>query len=259
MSKINSLEEMRKFEVYADNLILSDSYFSVRVDGRGFHTEVKKLGMKRPFDRILREALNKSIIEVMKDFNCVFAYTESDECTFLFDKDNDKFDRRHEKIVSLVASKMSVAFIKQFPNHNTSLPSFDARVLVLPTKEEVIKCFQWRQMDSHRNAISTYCFWNLVKSGKNERQAQKEMVGKNDSYKNELLFSKFGINYNNVSNWEKKGTMFYWKYYKKNGFNPITNEKVKAIRKEIVSEDVGIHFRKDNLNKWLNKGIYKLR
>ncbi len=258
MKEENSLEEMVKFERFAELDIISDSFFAIRVDGRSFHTEVKKMKIERPFDKKLRNAINKAIKAVMKDFGSVFAYTESDECTFLFPKNLDIFDRRVEKLVSLIASKMSVEFAKSSIVKN-SCPTFDARILVLPTEEQVIRCFQWRQMDSHRNAISTQCFWRLVKSGKSERKAQKIMLGMKDKDKNELLFSEFGVNYNDTPQWQRKGTMFYIKEYIKIGYNPIKKQKEKALRKKILLEDVKVHFRFDNLNQWINKGIEVLQ
>ena len=198
--------------------------------------------------------MNKAIKTVMKDFNCRFAYTESDECTFLFYADSEMFDRRVEKLVSLVAAKMSVAFAKSNIVKNTkSIPTFDARLLILPSQYHIIKCFQWRQMDSHRNAISTQCFWRLVKSGKSKKESQRIMSEMKDKDKNELLFKEFGINYNNTPEWQRKGTMFYTKSYKKKGYNPITKKEEIAIREKIISEDVKIHFNKWNLEEWLLK------
>ena len=251
---INSLEEMRKFERYNGLSIIPDCFFAIRVDGRSFHTEVKKMKMERPFDKKLRNAINKAVKSVMKDFGCLFAYTESDEVTFLFPKSSELFDRRQEKLVSLVASKMSVEFAKSKIAKGTC-PTFDARILELPSDDLVIKCFQWRQMDSHRNAISTQCFWRLVKSGESERKATKILEGMKDSDKNELLFNKFNCNYNNTPEWTRKGTMFFIKEYTKRGYNPIKKQEEKAIRKKIVCENVKVHFRKDNLKEWLNKGV----
>ncbi len=251
---INKLEEMQKFERYHEVSILPHCFFAIRVDGRSFHTEVKKMNMERPFDRKLRNAINKAIKSVMKDFGCLFAYTESDEATFLFPKQSDLFDRRVEKLVSLVASKMSVEFARSKIAKGTC-PTFDARIIELPSDDLVISCFQWRQMDSHRNAISTQCFWRLVKGGESERKATRILKGLNDSAKNELLFSRFECNYNNTPEWTRKGTMFYIKEYTKKGYNPIKKREEKALRKKIVCEDVKVHFRKDNLEEWLNKGV----
>lgn len=251
---INSLEEMRKFERYNKLSILLDCFFAIRVDGRSFHTEVKKMKMKRPFDKKLRNAINKAVKSVMKDFGCLFAYTESDEVTFLFPKSSEMLDRRQEKLVSLVASKMSVEFAKSNIAKGTC-PTFDARVLELPSDDLVIKCFQWRQMDSHRNAISSQCFWRLVQDGESERKATKLLEGMKDADKNELLFNRFNCNYNNTPEWTRKGTMFFIKEYTKKGYNPIKRQEEKAIRKKIVCENVKVHFRNDNLNQWLNKGV----
>lgn len=251
---IDSFEEMRKLERYNRLSILPDCFFAIRVDGRSFHTEVKKMKIERPFDKKLRNAINEASKSVMKDFGCLFAYTESDEVTFLFHKFSEIFDRRVEKLVSLVASKMSVEFARSKIAKGTC-PIFDARVLELPSDDLVIKYFQWRQMDSHRNAITTHCFWRLVKSGESERKATKILEGMKDSDKNELLFSRFNCNYNNTPEWTRKGTMFYIKEYTKKGYNPIKKQEEKAIRKKIICEDVKVHFRKDNLKEWINKGV----
>ena len=47
------------------------------------------------------------------------------------------------------------------------------------------------------------------------------------SEKNEILFN-YGINFNNLPNWHKRGTGLYWAYCEKEGFNPVTNKTVKA-------------------------------
>ena len=213
---------------------------------------------KRPFDRYLRDLMIKATKGVMNDFKPLFAYTESDECTFLFPKTYLGFNKRQEKLVSLVASKMSVEFNREIEKLNTNIrPIFDAGILVLPSKSDVIKCFQWRQLDSHRNAISTDCFWNLVNSGKKESEAQSTLNGMKDCDKNELLFKEFGINYNETPEWERKGSMIYWEEYEKEGYNPIKKQKETAIRKRLISEDVFVNFNseKHNLEKWINKGI----
>ena len=50
--------------------------------------------------------------------------------------------------------------------------------------------------------------------------------------KNELLFQE-GINFNNVPDWQKRGTGIYWEEYEKEAINPKTQEVVLAIRKRI--------------------------
>jgi len=251
----NKMEEVKKFEYYAANKVLDNCYIAVRVDGRSFQMEVKRLNLKRPFDRKFRNAMCFAAKEVMADFGALFAYTESDECSFLFQKEFSMFERRHEKLVSLMAAKMSASFNQvSFVRDSGTAPIFDARAIVLPSKADVIKYFQWRQMDSHRNCISSYCFWKLVQEGMNNKEAHKVMDRKDDSWKNELLFERFGINYNETAKWQRKGTMLYWKEYKKKGFNPVKKEEVNAIRRKIVVEEADPGFKQDNLKHWINKG-----
>jgi len=254
--KMNILEEMSKLEHYAQNKILQNCYIAVRVDGRSFHREVKIIGMKRPFDKKFRRAMCLAAKEVMKDFGAMFAYAQSDECTFLFPKNFSIFDRRHEKLVSLIAAKMSVYFNKASIVRNSgTVPIFDARVILLPSKADVVRYFVWRQMDSHRNCISSYCFWKLLQGGIGANEAQKLMHRKGYSWKNELLFKKYGVNYNEIPKWERRGTSLYWKEYRKIGYNPIKKEKVTAIRRKISIDDMTEQFRHNNLDNWINKGV----
>ncbi len=48
------------------------------------------------------------------------------------------------------------------------------------------------------------CYWALVKSGKTGAEAQAVLQGTDAGTKNELLFSQFGINYNELPDQFKK-------------------------------------------------------
>jgi tRNA(His) guanylyltransferase len=53
-------------------------------------------------------------------------------------------------------------------------------------------------------------FWALVlKGGLKEREAEEALQGTTAADKNEILFSRFGINYNQEDEMFKKGTMIY--------------------------------------------------
>jgi len=51
--------------------------------------------------------------------------------------------------------------------------------------------------------------------------------------KNELLFSK-GINYNDLPNWQKRGVGIAFADIQKEGFNPMKQEKVLTVRRELI-------------------------
>ncbi|GAA0883642.1 hypothetical protein GCM10009120_22400 [Sphingobacterium siyangense subsp. cladoniae] len=51
--------------------------------------------------------------------------------------------------------------------------------------------------------------------------------------KNELLHS-YGINFNELPNWQKRGIGIYWKKVKSTGINPLSNEKVEVVRRQLA-------------------------
>jgi len=47
-----------------------------------------------------------------------------------------------------------------------------------------------------------------------------------------VLF-QYGINFNELPNWQKRGIGIYWRNTQKAGINPKTNERVLADRREL--------------------------
>ncbi|KNB45302.1 putative tRNA guanylyltransferase [Blastocystis sp. subtype 4] len=87
-------------------------------------------------------------------------------------------------------------------------PSFDGRVIIYPTLQNIRDYISWRQADTHINNLYNTAFWALVlQGGKSTTDAEKILNGSLSSDKNELLFTQFGINYNNESEMFKKGSI----------------------------------------------------
>eukprot|EP00301_Raphidiophrys_heterophryoidea_P021962 c6232_g1_i1.p2 GENE.c6232_g1_i1~~c6232_g1_i1.p2 ORF type:complete len:137 (+),score=36.82 c6232_g1_i1:23-433(+) len=60
----------------------------------------------------------------------------------------------------------------------------------------------------HINNLYNTCFWNLVlRSGMTEAEANKALQGTQAAQKNEILFQKFQINYNQESAMFRKGSI----------------------------------------------------
>lgn len=107
--------------------------------------------------------MNKCAKEVMKQFTeIVIAYGDSDEYSFVFKKSAKVFNRREDKILSTVLSLFSTSYVffwdKYFANEDPALseklkkvPSFDARVVLYPSLEDVQAYLSWRQVDCHIN------------------------------------------------------------------------------------------------------------
>jgi tRNA(His) guanylyltransferase len=90
-------------------------------------------------------------------------------------------------------------------------PTFDGRVILYPTFDILRDYLSWRQADCHVNNLYNTCFWCLVKSGQTTETAEARLSGTTASDKNEILFSEFSINYNDLPAIFRKGSLLIWK------------------------------------------------
>ncbi|KAI9682835.1 MAG: tRNA-His guanylyltransferase [Bathelium mastoideum] len=135
---------------------------------------------------------------------------------------------------------------------SSPLPSFDGRAVLYPNDQLLRDYMSWRQVDCHINNLYNTTFWNLIqKGGMDGTDAEKALMvrptllpslqdafsptitpdshrelyhlavrkwlrhlnqGTVSSDKNEILFSRFGINYNNEPEMFKKGSVLYRDY-----------------------------------------------
>lgn len=152
--------------------------------------------------------------KVMKEFNeIVIAFGQSDEYSFVLHKTAEVYNRRASKILTCINSLFTSSYVFHWPDffENQKLlypPSFDARVVLYPSDENMRDYLGWRQADTHINNLYNTVFWKLVlDGGLTNTQAQEELSGTFSADKNEILFSKFGINYNNLPEMYRKGTI----------------------------------------------------
>ena len=165
------------YENRAKTKLLRRTPVIIRLDGKAFHTFTR--GFKKPFDDILTEAMQQTMLTLCKEIQgCVLGYTQSDEITLVL-TDYKKletsawFDYDVQKICSVSASMATLAFNKSFakqcalyaPSHSTDISNahinsiyngalFDSRCFNVP-KEEVTNCILWRQQDAIRNSINS--------------------------------------------------------------------------------------------------------
>ena len=226
-------EKMRIYEKSLDQVILPDMYMVARLDGRGFTRLTKEvIKYEAPFDVKFRNAMVNTAKSLMNcGFQVVYAFTESDEISLLFDVSENAFGRKVRKYNSTLAAEASAAFSLQVG----MVATFDCRMVPLPNIEKVKDYFIWRQEDANRNALNSHCYWMLRKEGMSIHKATNELKGKGVSFKNELLFSR-GVNYDNLPSWQKRGIGLWKEEYGKEAINPITGEKVIAMRKRVYEE-----------------------
>jgi len=226
-------KKMRVFETSADLCVLPGMYMVARLDGRSF-TRLTKDGcdFEVPFDERFRDLMVATTESLMTcGFQVIYGYTESDEISLLFASEEQSFGRKLRKYNSTLAGEASA----QFSVLLGQAASFDCRISQLPTPELVVDYFRWRNEDAARNALNSWCYWTLRKDGMNEQKATKRLLGRSVSQKNDLLF-QYGINFNVIPSWQKRGVGLYWEHYDKPALNPITNEEVVAPRRRLRRE-----------------------
>lgn len=238
MAKRDSLGDRMKgfYEERAKTKLVRRMPVIIRLDGRAFHTFTK--GFAKPFDKRMLETMQETTLELCKNIQgCVFGYTQSDEITLILVDYNGIdvsawYDYEVQKMCSVAASMATLYFnrifrhkIYEFVNehvkvindpktygeelsksvedllksYNASIEMgamFDARCFNVPIND-VCNCVLWRQKDATRNSINSL------------GQAwfkHKELEGKNTNQVQDMLFEKYGINWNNLSTVEKRGT-----------------------------------------------------
>ncbi|BGP39190.1 tRNA-His guanylyltransferase [Rhodotorula kratochvilovae] len=211
---------VKSFEL-ADPLLPS-TFFVIRIDGKGFHGFSKLHNFDKPNDVRALTLMNEAARRVVggKELNgeCVIAFGESDEYSFVFKRTCKLHGRRASKLVTLVVSVFTAAYValwpQYFPNSPLQLdqlPVFDGRVVQYTSELEIQDYLRWRQVDTHINNMYNTVFWALVlQGGRTEQQAEQELSGTISSQKQEILFSQFGINYNALDAMFRKGSMVIW-------------------------------------------------
>ncbi|MFX1533271.1 MAG: tRNA(His) guanylyltransferase Thg1 family protein [Promethearchaeota archaeon] len=230
--KFDELEKkMRIFETAHDSSVLPGIYMVARIDGRNFTRLTKEVHkFEAPYDPTFRDHMVGTTYHLMDcGFRVIYGYTQSDEISLLFHRDEQTFGRKLRKYTSILAGEASAKFSLLLGD----LACFDCRISQLPDINLVIDYFRWRNEDASRNALNAYCYWTLREQGETVNAATETLRGMSVADKNELLFQKRGINFNDIPNWQKRGVGLYWEIYEKQAFNPKTGEEVIAERRRI--------------------------
>ena len=208
----------------------------IRLDGRAFHTFTK--GFAKPFDKRMTETMQEVTMELCKNIQgCVFGYTQSDEITLILVDYNDIgvsawYDYEVQKMCSVAASMVTLYFNRIFHDKICQFINEHGRVVNDPkTYGEELSNSVKELIDSYKNAIElgamfdARCFnvpqndllnavlWRIKDATRNSINSlgqtwfkHKELEGKNTNQVQDMLFEKYGINWNNLSNEEKCGT-----------------------------------------------------
>lgn len=237
----------------------------IRLDGKAFHSFTR--GLKKPFDALFVKTMQDTMEYLCSNIQgCKFGYVESDEislCLWSWSKNESDawFGNNLQKMVSISASMAGVAF-NRYWNRNVAeylcaeycsncesliteeedkyrttiknkaemlMPVFDSRAFIIPA-EEVHNYFVWRQNDCMRNSIQ-----GLAQSLYSEREIHRI----NTSKLQNKMFSEKGVNWNDYSVVERRGTCIYkvpTKVIGLNGETVIRNKWTMDINMPILSK-----------------------
>ncbi|KAL8821859.1 MAG: hypothetical protein Q9223_000157 [Gallowayella weberi] len=139
------------------------------------------------------------------------------------------------KILTTVVSTFTSYYVHLWPSYfsyqtlSSPMPSFDGRVVQYPSIQNLRDYLSWRQVDcsfgtkskhtlfsradhreGHINNLYNTAFWALLQKGQmGAAEAEEMLKGTVSADKNEILFSQFGINYNNEPEQFKKGSLLF--------------------------------------------------
>ena len=199
----------------------------IRIDGKAFRNYTR--GLKCPFDQGLMEDMDKTTEFLCQNIQgAKFGYVQSDEISILITDYDDIsthawFDGNLQKMASIAASMATAKFnqlrmtrlckengtegysvahdgklLMDTVIENFKLAMFDARVYQIPYQEEVINYFIWREQDATRNSISSVTQAHF---------SDKELHGKKTNEMQDMLMLQKGINWNNFTPREKRGSV----------------------------------------------------
>lgn len=256
----------------------------IRLDGKAFHSFTR--GLKKPFDALFVKTMQDTMEYLCSNIQgCKFGYVESDEislCLWSWSKNESDawFGNNLQKMVSISASMAGVAF-NRYWNRNVAeylcaeycsncesliteeedkyrttiknkaemlMPVFDSRAFIIPA-EEVHNYFVWRQNDCMRNSIQ-----GLAQSLYSEREIHRI----NTSKLQNKMFSEKGVNWNDYSVVERRGTCIYkvpTKVIGLNGETVIRNKWTMDINMPILSKPENKEFVTSKVFK--NESLYE--
>ncbi|KAI0833395.1 tRNAHis guanylyltransferase [Trametes gibbosa] len=203
---------VRNFEL--PDPLLPETFMVLRIDGHAFHRLSEEHCFAKPNDERALQLMDHAARDVMNEYkDIMLAFGESDEYSFLFRKSTTVYNRRESKILSTITSLFTSSYVFNWPKYIPDAPlkycpSFDGRIVLYPSTNVVRDYFSWRQADTHINNLYNTVFWSLVlKGGQTTTEAHATLRGTVSSTKHEILFSRFGINYNELPARLRKGSV----------------------------------------------------
>lgn len=261
-------EKCEALRATTDYRLPKKTYAMAMIDGHSFSRLIKNK-YEKPFDDKFINIMNEVAIYVCKNVQgCKFAYTQSDEITFvLTDFENEEtsayFDYRLCKMLSIIPSLATAKFNQLVALNlldtqesvmqakdiiaDMSLAQFDCKVWSADNFNDVFAYFLWRQLD---------CVRNSKQQAAQAYLPHKELMGKRADEQVQMLFNKWGIDWNGYSDDKKYGRFIYKEQIEK----PIPNhEEGTCMRSVWVAHNAFPLFEEGGKQKLLEMNIIPIK
>ncbi|KAF8193362.1 tRNAHis guanylyltransferase-domain-containing protein [Pholiota molesta] len=193
---------VRNFEL--PDPLLPGTFMLFRLDGHSFHRFSDKHEFTKPNDVRALQLMDHAAKDVMEEYpDIVLAFGESDEFSFLLRKSTALYNRRESKIVSTLTSLFTSCYV----------------IVLYPTEKHIRDYFAWRQADSELPRLFIldpyqqpiqHDLWALIQQGgQTTAEAHATLKGTFSKEKHEILFARFGINYNQLDPRFRKGSVLF--------------------------------------------------
>lgn len=234
-------DRMKGYEKAFDTELPSRMPVMVRLDGNSFSKLTKMWKFRKPFDHRFRDCMISTTHAVLEYCSgSMIGYSQSDEISILLRNDQrletEPFlKNRIQKLCSLISSIATNAFNDKLRSTQyvrsdfraselTKVAEFDCRVFLIP-ENEINNYFLWRQRDSFRNCVGSYCCYKI-------EGGRKLVMNKSTNERQDILFKKANININDVPIWQRRGFCLIKREFEKKLVDIIGEDKVKELGKD---------------------------
>lgn len=227
-------EKCERLRATTDYRLPKKTYVMAMVDGKNFSRLVKNK-YEKPFDNKFINMMNEVAIYVCKNVQgCKFAYTQSDEITFVItdfetEEASPFFDYRLCKMLSIIPS-LATAKFNQLVTLNlldTPCSTEDMKQIVADMQLAQFDCKVWDA--ENFNNVFAYLLWRQIDCIRNsKRQAaqtyltHKQLMGKHTNEQIKMLLEERGIDWNDYSDDKKYGRFIYKEQVEK----PLPNGEI---------------------------------
>ena len=242
-SEMSLKDKCKFYQKRRDYKVDENAYIIVHIDGRSFSKMIKNK-FEKPFDKNFINMMDKTAIYACENVQGVkLAYVQSDEITLLIKKPNFESDiffggrlcKMQSIIASIVTSKFNQLLLKYNISKNSysntledcdttlynvkdvldyidvqKLCQFDCKVWDVPTENDAITWFLFRNID---------CIRNSKQQTAQSYLPHKLLLNKSADEQIKLLYEKEGIDWSKFNENLKYGRI-------------ITREKVECSREE---------------------------